>query len=148
MRGPPADLSILFQAGALGGVAAIAAERQRHATAYPLDYGRIKGYSAEHDDHLTDDSLALAGAAYALPLHKGGFRFRLWPQGWGDSPDHSKFHDLDARKRELEKAGALIAAEWDRLDRLQRAQAAENGDDPPPQPTIADPAMSREAPTP
>ena len=119
-RGKPADLKLLAQVGALGGIAAIAAERQRQATEYQLDYGRIKGYSAEHDDEHTDNSLALAAATYAMPYpYKAGFRDRLWPKDWGELPSPASADNHNLRKRELEKAGALCAAEIDRLVRLQ-----------------------------
>jgi hypothetical protein len=156
-RGKPADLKVLAAAGALGGIAAIAAERQRHATEYPLNYGRIKGYSAEHDDGHEQGELADAGAFYAqTPKTRSNTKYRssrgdgmlhspLWPfdGGWYD-PSKAKhdaycttgYLDIDERKRELEKAGALIAAEWDRIDRIERRQAQQNGTTPPAAPAL------------
>ena len=85
------------------GVERIAAERRRQF--------EQEGWSAAHDDKHSDGSLALAGAAYAVhtvwPDHAVG----LWP--W-DEPDMKE--DCSAI-RCLEKAGALIAAEIDRLRR-------------------------------
>jgi hypothetical protein len=96
----------------LDGVALITAERQRQVTA--------EGWTPEHDDTHTHFELAKAGAAYAL---YGGFgkmgsldiRDLVWPwepEGFKPSRD---------RVRDLAKAGALIAAE---IDRLQRAAVA------------------------
>jgi hypothetical protein len=90
------------------GIELIAAERKRQI--------KEEGWTAEHDDQHKDGELAKAAASYAYP-HEGGFfsrRAALWP--WADewykpNPDN--------RIRELEKAGALIAAEIDRLLRLE-----------------------------
>ena len=133
MRGKPADLKILATIGALGGIAAIAAERQRHSMPGAI---RGKPYTPQHDDHHTDGEMAVAAAAYALPQHKSGFRYELWPKGWGESPSHPRPYEIDRRKRELEKAGALIAAEWDRLDRIERQRAQRDGVTPPERPTL------------
>jgi hypothetical protein len=92
------------------GVDLIAAERLRQVEA--------EGWTAEHDDEHTTGELATAAACYALPsVHRrfdGGMP-AFWPfemGAWKPSPDD--------RIRELVKAGALIAAEIDRLqlDRL------------------------------
>lgn len=106
----------------LSGVELIAKERQRQTSQ--------EGWTSEHDDEHTDGELANAAACYAmtpdsrkeLGLFEGMHSWfkrtileRLWP--WDDSwwkPTKSK------RIRELTKAGALIAAE---IDRLQREQA-------------------------
>jgi hypothetical protein len=120
------------------GVELIAAERERQVSS--------KGYKASHDDGHDLGELAMAAAVYATP---GGAREyswliearttdgavavehdefvrpataafewtsstpRLWPfgDGWKPSPDN--------RIRELAKAGALIAAEIDRLERIE-----------------------------
>lgn len=150
MRGQPADLKTLMHAGALGGIAAIAAERQRQAIECPLDYyGRIKGYSAEDDDKKTSGELALAGAAYAIPasdsMTKLEARLGIWPVAWGSAPMPIGTISPDMRKRELEKAGALIAAEWDRLDRIERRKAQQDGTTPP---RVATPETSGLQPTP
>lgn len=99
------------------GVELIFAERRRQI--------EVEGFTPGHDHHEHDgsDDLAMAAAAYALPPH---FRFDgfaktsrtrewLWPwdsEYWKPSPDN--------RLRELVKAGALIAAE---IDRLQTEEA-------------------------
>lgn len=49
---------------------------------------------------------------------------RLWPwnrEWWKPSISD----DTESRKREIEKAGALLLAEWERLDRLQERRAEE-----------------------
>lgn len=85
----------------------VAAERRRQVEA--------EGYSTEHDDEHATGELASAAACYAL-----GFDAEFWPweaDAWKPSPDN--------RVRELVKAGALIVAE---IERLQRAEARGNGE--------------------
>ena len=87
-----------------------------------------EGFTFEHDDQHGDDQLALAAACYAIPC--GQYRVAssassmidryevcierhwMWPcdkKWWKPSPDD--------RIRELVKAGALIVAEIERLQR-------------------------------
>ena len=84
-----------------------------------------EGFTIAHDDAHGDGELARAAACYAMPggirafktVH-GSYRVNVWPwdeQYWKPSPD--------SRKRELEKAGALLLAEWERLDRIEKAEA-------------------------
>ena len=88
------------------GAALIAAERRRQIEA--------EGWTPEHDAEHWDDDLARAAVCYALPsserpLHREDPP-RPWPwlrSAWKPCPDD--------RVRELVKAGALIAAEIDRL---------------------------------
>lgn len=76
-----------------------------------------EGWTPEHDDTLTYDELALAAACYAMPTEYRGLIVdgcSPWPWStnwWKPTPDD--------RIRELVKAGALIAAE---IDRIQRAR--------------------------
>lgn len=81
------------------GVERIAAERQRQMEKL--------GWTADHDDGYDGGKLAMAAVCYAAPdliyveeRHVGSITF------------------IDGRIRQLEKAGALIASE---IDRLQRA---------------------------
>lgn len=90
-----------------------------------------EGYGIEHDDQWTRDELALAAASYAMPSNeqeidldqeRGNVRgyirilrsifFPFAPKHWKPTP-----HD---RVKELTKAGALIAAEIDRLQRIEK----------------------------
>lgn len=90
----------------LSGAERIAVERARQKL--------VEGYDAEHDRGHTDE-LALAASCYAIPARFGGDRRRrLWPwdrKYWKPRPGSSR--DQDERIRELEKAGALIAAAID-----------------------------------
>lgn len=99
------------------GVDLISAERQRQITA--------EGWTPEHDAHHAEGELARAASCYATPPERRligtrladghgdrGDRYAQYPQGWPWHPDWWKPGD---RIRELAKAGALIAAELDRL---------------------------------
>ena len=66
-----------------------------------------EGYSYEHDDEHIDGEIAMAAAAYTIPEPK------FWP--WRDS----EWKPSGDRIKDLTKAGALIAAEIDRLLRKQ-----------------------------
>ena len=88
----------------VNGAEMIAAERRRQVDA--------EGWTPEHDAHYTSDDLALAAVCYALPDRRRGnwIRWDFWPweeRYWKPTPGD--------RVRELTKAGALIAAEIDRL---------------------------------
>lgn len=90
------------------GIEAIAAERERHFS---------KGFSDAGDDRQTAGELALAASCYALPPTQREHPLpMLWPWSgmvWRPTKD---------RIRELAKAGALIAAEIDRLNRAGGAR--------------------------
>lgn len=93
-----------------------------------------EGFVPEHDDRYTDDSLATAAACYILhPLmqmatstrnESDGKQYqlpRLWP--WHASwwkPGTPAANPLVARRRQLVKAGALITAEIERIDRIDQ----------------------------
>lgn len=98
------------------GIELIAEERQRQI--------EKEGWSETHDDKHTNESLAYAAACYAIPnsgrnifAGQGGLSnvIRvLWNWDftwWKPTPEN--------RIRELQKAGALVAAEIDRLQRTQ-----------------------------
>ena len=114
--------SNLVTAQASVGVALIADERRRQI--------EREGWSASHDDEHNRDELALAAATYALPPKMRGKKsLGMWqpsrspawemivPTLWPWEYDWWKPEPND-RVRELVKAGALIAAEIDRLRRL------------------------------
>jgi hypothetical protein len=92
------------------GIERIAAERKRQI--------EEEGWTAEHDDQWNYDELAMAALCYVIPGKDNHGKDNLfikdrWPLNdgfWKPTPDN--------RIRELEKAGALIAAEIDRLLRL------------------------------
>lgn len=101
------------------GVELIAEERKRQI--------EVEGWTAEHDEKHADESMAYAAACYAIPrggrniyAGKGGLfnvLWALWPwegKWWKPTPEN--------RVRELQKAGALIAAEIDRLQAKQQEE--------------------------
>lgn len=102
------------------GIELIAAERQRQ-----IDE---EGYTPEHDREHDQHELARAGAMYALPGSfrslslQSNFRYttimsQCWPGNWPWPTRRTVGASAakQARIRELAKAGALIAAEIDRL---------------------------------
>ena len=98
----------------------IAEERQRQIN--------VEGWTSDHDDKHTDGSIADAAGCYALSADQrekyqsfsvtyNRWYPRWWPKTWDvkwwkPSPDD--------RIRELVKAGALIIAEIERLQRLEK----------------------------
>jgi hypothetical protein len=96
----------------MDGVEMIAAERRRQI--------EQEDWKPTHDDTHEGEELARAAAIYAMPDHirRSEEIVTLWPwelDWWKPTP-----HD---RVRELIKAGALIAAEIDRLLRAALAGA-------------------------
>ena|SRR3990167_4817054 len=99
------------------GVHLIAEERSRQINS--------EGWTPEHDDQHIYGELAQAGACYAVAQDvrdstDGDEPADFWPRSWNESwwkptPDN--------RIKELAKAGALIAAEIDRLQRLENNHA-------------------------
>lgn len=93
----------------MNGARLIAEERNRQL----LD----EGFDRVRDNKYVNGELAEAAACYATPLHDRPFPVRvdgqpplIWPwekKWWKPTPEN--------RIRELQKAGALIAAEIDRL---------------------------------
>ena len=81
------------------------------------------------EEHFSQDSdrkhlfgeLAMGAAAYALPYHARLFKADGTPFCWPFGNDRWKPVPSD-RKRELIKAGAMIAAEIDRLSALENKQ--------------------------
>jgi hypothetical protein len=97
----------------MSGIELIAAERQRQIA--------VEGYTSEHDDEHTMGEMPAAAMCYALQavdgkikaLDKRDFVQEWWP--W----DSDYWKPTTDPIGNLVKAGALIAAE---LDRLQREQ--------------------------
>lgn len=95
----------------------IAAERKRQVD--------VEGWTPEHDDGHYDNDLATAAACYATPHRafrseqRAGRAYEpftayvdLWP--WQD-----KWWKPKTRREDLIRAGALIVAEIERLDRAE-----------------------------
>lgn len=120
----------------MDGSTLISNERQRQKD--------VEGWTTEHDDEHTDGSLALAAVCYATPVrlyerHEyavGTSFYDPWPNSWderwdkryrcgerrtspGNVPPNPSTYTEDERINLLVKAGALIAAEIDRLIRLK-----------------------------
>ncbi len=104
------------------GTALIHAERVRQTTA--------EGYHPAHDDGHDDGSLTSAAMAYAEAAHyqiqdpspDGGFYMKEVPHAWPfrDGIQVNGWKPSTDPIRNLVKAGALIAAEIDRLQRLKK----------------------------
>ena len=75
----------------------------------------IEGWTEEHDDEHVNNELALAAVCYAVP---DAFSQGYWPSTWDFS-----WYKPTTRIRDLVKAGALIAAEIDRLQRIEITKA-------------------------
>lgn len=94
------------------GIELIAEERQRQI--------EVEGYSIEHDLMHSKQELAIAATCYATPseMRETDNSFvgvpKVYPWGccWKPTPEN--------RVKELVKAGALIAAEIDRLQEIKR----------------------------
>lgn len=98
------------------GIELIALERERQITE--------EGWSPEHDKNYISDELARAAATYALPEDYRGVKPIYWP--W----EIKWFKPVpNDRVRELAKAGALIAAEIDRINRLDGPLSDEIGEE-------------------
>lgn len=112
----------------------VLAERQRQITA--------EGWAPDHDDEHDGGELAAAGAAYALhaadylnPHSQGDGGDEAptcWPwhdavAGRGEGPERTKpaWWKPGSPRRDLIKAGALILAEIERLDRAEQAKQQE-----------------------
>ena len=95
------------RAGAIGaGAADILVERRRQISE--------ERWSAEHDDAHTTGELSLAAGCYAIGSSLQGERDRVFTRYW---PWHKRWWKPGDRRRMLVKAGALILAEIERLDR-------------------------------
>lgn len=69
-----------------------------------------EGFGPSHDERHWDGSLAVAAAGYAQSA--AGDPQPIWPQDWGIG-----WFRPTTPRRDLVKAGALILAEIERLDR-------------------------------
>lgn len=103
-----------------GGVEAIAAERQRQ-----MD---VEGWTPDHDDEHGDGQMAMAASGYAFISGCGENVRQSFPIGdpvpvW---PWESIWWKPKDRRSDLVRAGALIAAEIDRLDRAEKSSTKRN----------------------
>lgn len=98
----------------MDGVALIAAERQRQKD--------VEGWTPEHDDKVSaPGNLPMAAAAYALrATHLGDHTLWPWSMDWWKPGE-----GITGRIRDHVKAGALLAAEIDRLQRMLAAAPSE-----------------------
>lgn len=78
----------------------------------------IEGFDEKHDSRNLPNELAIAASCYCLPHGQREFRVReQWPfayEWWKPTPEN--------RVKELTKAGALIAAEIDRLLTIENSK--------------------------
>ena len=136
------------EVGVMDGADRIRAERNRQVAE--------EGWTAEHDDEHRAGELALAAACYATPVplfamhvHASGVTFSdpwPWEARWDGRPFDGNVlrtvperggtsaidYSQEERLRALEKAGALIAAEIDRLLRARNTPAPSPGTGAPP----------------
>lgn len=91
----------------------------------------IEGWTLEHDDKHTDQSMAMAAALYASPSDDLRVLSKLtdcevykdpWP--WLSRHDKREQHD---RMKRLQIAGALIVAEMERLQRAEPKKCEDCG---------------------
>jgi hypothetical protein len=94
----------------MSGVDEIAKERATH---------EARGYTAAADDRWENSELAKAAICYASPAVSA--MYKLWP--WMNQAPLPVFN-IERRIEQLAKAGALIAAEIDRLERYAESQQA------------------------
>ena len=97
---------LLTQAGCTQALLDVAKERARQVSE--------EAWTAEHDDRHGAGQLVMAALAYAVPEAAPWYDLRLqwWP--WRQAG----FKPKD-RRRDLVRAGALILAEIERIDRAQ-----------------------------
>ena len=100
----------------MNGIERIAEERRRQV--------EVEGWTPEHDAAHSDGELVDAAVAYAIAAQDGSGASELW---W---PWHMSYYKPtpNDRIRELAKAGALIAAEIDRLIAVQPARQEPAGE--------------------
>ena len=91
------------------GIELIAEERERQI--------KEEGWTPEHDDFHKNEELANAAVAYAIPDNRQIIKREIWPFACGWFKPNTYPRNKAGRIRELVKAGALIAAEIDRLSR-------------------------------
>lgn len=114
VRGQALVIALRDQLPQSPAIAALAAERRRQI--------ETEGFSVSHDDAHADGTMALAAACYALnaaPDEDGPENRLLGADLWPWAEDWWK---PSTRRRDLVKAGALIVAELDRMDRAEAGE--------------------------
>lgn len=89
-------------------VQSVISERQRQQS--------VEGWTPEHDDEHAEGEMAEAAACYAMFANHQGFSL---PAHW---PWAREWWKQSGQRRDLVKAGALILAEIERIDRQESAQ--------------------------
>lgn len=87
----------------------------------------VEGWTAAHDDTHQCDEMAWAAVCYAYPEGYKDLDYDCIPNDWPWRDDPTSWKPGPTRIRDLVKAGALIAAEIDRLQRLEHDHAPELG---------------------
>jgi hypothetical protein len=90
------------------GIERIADERERQIN--------VEGWTAEHDNEHKNSELVMAAAYYAVWGYSSNIAESLYPDTWDKAYQKASYTNII---RNLEKAGALIAAEIDRLQRTK-----------------------------
>ncbi len=103
----------------MGGVGAICTERERQISE--------EGWTPEHDDEHSTGEMAAAASCYALHSltftgDVAAYRSAPPPENW---PWDAEWWKPKNPQRDLVRAGALIAAEIDRVDRDRARRYAE-----------------------
>jgi hypothetical protein len=99
--------------GATSGAGLIVAERARQVT--------DEGFRSDHDEAWTDGELVRAAYCYAAAAIDPRLATpEMPPPGWPHGWDEAWWKPADSSTRNMEKAGALIAAE---IDRRKAAEA-------------------------
>jgi hypothetical protein len=117
------ELPVIDRLAPLPGIALIEAERRRQIS--------VEGWTAEHDDEHNCGQMAMAAACYATPYplfeqecYANQVRYCdpwPWDERWDKRPrdgnvlQRNDESSTEERIRQLSKAGALCAAEIDRL---------------------------------
>ncbi|MEI2299304.1 hypothetical protein [Ensifer sp. MJa1] len=117
----------VFANGEMVGFIGLGAEAARDVLAERERQMAVEGWSIGHDDAYLDGELAEAAAAYAL----GSYRLAVSARVKGQPHDTTHYRTIwpwslewwkpTERRRDLVKAGALIIAEIERIDRIQAA---------------------------
>ena len=109
-----------------GYMAAIAGKAARDIVLERMRQINVEGWSSEHDDQHAFGELAKAAGCYAWIAGQSDelrLIFDAPPPTW---PWDREWWKPTDRRRDLVKAGALILAEIERLDRIER-EAMVNG---------------------